>query len=66
MKRLWIVGFLVLLLGMAAYFWTANPGRTPAGQSQLREIKGESLDALKSEFNQAAAGYRVIVLLSPT
>ena len=55
------------ILAAAYYFGGHN---TPRGQRPLVYIGAgggeESLDALKSEFNAAAAEFRVILLLSPT
>ncbi|MEN3338384.1 MAG: hypothetical protein V7647_2060 [Acidobacteriota bacterium] len=39
---------------------------TPAGQPPLATVQAESLDALRSDFNQHADSVRVIVLLSPS
>ena len=67
MKRFWVSGLLVVLLGIGWYFfWTGVPGQTPPGQAALVEITGTSLDSVKAEFNQASDSVRVIALLSPT
>lgn len=66
MKRLWIIGLVVVLLAAAAYFWSATPGHTPAGQPPLAEISRGTLETIKLEFNRASNAHRIIVLLSPT
>jgi hypothetical protein len=63
MKRRSIVVAVVLaLLGAAAYYRYA-PGQAPAGQSPLANLDQASFE---QQFRAAAAGPRVLVLLSPT
>lgn len=57
-----IVAVIAVLLARH-YFFTYN---APAGQPPLAYLSGGSLDALRADFNRAAGGVRVIVLLSPT
>jgi hypothetical protein len=63
MKRRSIVVAVVLaLLGAAAYYRYA-PGQAPAGQAPLTNLDRASFE---QQFRAAAAGPRVLVLLSPT
>lgn len=61
-KRLaWLLG-LVVAFGIAWYFlWSAV---TPNGQPPLTRLTNEA--AFVSEFNRAATGARMVLLLSPT
>jgi len=63
MKRRSIVGAVILLLlGVAAYYRYA-PGQAPAGQPPLTNLDQA---AFEQQFRRAAAGPRVLILLSPT
>jgi len=64
MKRKLIVTVVVILvlLGVAAYY-RYTPGQAPAGQPPLANLDQASF---KQQFRAAAAGPRVLVLLSPT
>ena len=57
-----IVGSVVLL---AAYVLYA-PRSVPEGQPALVHLSAGNLDTLREHFNAAAAGTRLLVLLSPT
>jgi hypothetical protein len=46
------------------YYFTGH--QVPAGQPPLADLDSRSLDALKSDFNAASDGIRIILLLSPT
>ena len=62
-RRSIVVAAVVLaLLGAAAYYRYA-PGQVPAGQSPLTNLDQASFE---QQFRAAAAGPRVLVLLSPT
>jgi hypothetical protein len=62
-RRSKVVAAVVLaLLGAAAYYRYA-PGQAPAGQSPLANLDQA---AFEQQFRAAAAGPRVLVLLSPT
>jgi hypothetical protein len=54
----------VLLLGLAVVAWYLLEGREPP--SHLISLDSRSLASLKDDFNRAAGGARLIVLLSPT
>ena len=64
MKRKLIVtvAVLVALLGAAAYY-RYIPGQAPRGQPPLANFDQSSF---QQQFSAAAAGPRVLVLLSPT
>ena len=64
MKRKLIVtvAVLVALVGAAAYYRYV-PGQPPAGQPALANFDQASFE---QQFRFAAAGPRVLVLLSPT
>lgn len=58
-----IVGSVVLAAG--AYLRYA-PRRVPEGQPALVHLAAGNLGTLREDFNAAAAGTRLLVLLSPT
>jgi hypothetical protein len=63
MKRRYIVAAVALaLLGTAAYYRYV-PGQAPAGQLPLANLDQASFE---QQFGAAAAGPRVLVLVSPT
>jgi hypothetical protein len=64
-RRRIVLAFVVIALVAAAYryFGTHN---APAGQPALATLDAGSLDALRVDFNRAAAATRIVVLLSPT
>jgi hypothetical protein len=66
MKRTWKIGLTAVLLAIVAGAYFSWPGHAPAGQPILIELDGKAIPALQPEFNRAAAGLRVILLLSPT
>ena len=61
-KSIVIAAVVLALLGAAAYYRYA-PGQAPAGQSPLANFDQASF---QQQFSAAAAGPRVLVLLSPT
>lgn len=64
MKRRSIVAGMAALaaLGVVAYY-RYTPGQAPAGQPPLANLDQA---AFEQQFRSAAAGPRVLVLLSPT
>ena len=66
-RLLLLVLSIVVIIGVGALAWlNLATHYTPAGQPPLTTLDAGSLGALKAEFNRAAAGSRMIVLLSPT
>jgi len=65
-RRRWMVlaavGAIVALVVLPRFF-THN---APSGQPPLGFLDAGSLDGLRADFNRAASGVRIIVLLSPT
>jgi hypothetical protein len=59
-----IVAAVAALAVVAGYYFSRH--QVPAGQPPLAELTGASLESLKADFNQSAAGVRIILLLSPT
>jgi hypothetical protein len=60
---------VLLLLGVFAVvlsWYSYGPRVVPAGQPPLATLDKASLDSLRSDFNHARDGTRIIVLLSPT
>ena len=63
------VALLALTLfpqAVAGFLADLGGSRTPVSQPAVADIDTQSLEALKSAFNRAAGGKRIIVLLSPT
>jgi hypothetical protein len=61
-----LVATILLLLGGGLAWLHYGSRETPAGQPPLTYLDQASLDTLKADFNRAAGGTRMIVLLSPT
>ena len=62
-KKLVFVVLAVLMLAGAAAYYAFIPGRAPAGQPPLTALDTQRFD---QQFKAAAAGARVLVMLSPT
>ena len=54
----------VLLAGLAAWLWL--PPRVPQGQSPLTTIEAPAVPQFAAAFDDAPAGPRLVLLLSPT
>ncbi len=65
-KLLFILILLLAVVGGAFAWARLTTHETPAGQPPLATLDTGSLAILKADFNQAASGTRIIVLLSPT
>jgi hypothetical protein len=65
-RRGWLA--LAVAVALAAAFGRQQFGthNTPPGQPALAHISGDSIDALRVDFNKAADAVRLVVLLSPT
>jgi hypothetical protein len=65
-KRGWL--FLAVAVALAAALGRQQFGThdTPPGQPALAHVSGDSIDALRADFNKAADAIRLVVLLSPT
>lgn len=61
MSSKWIIGAVAVVLLAGVYLGTG--GSTPAGQPPLTNL---DLAAFKAQFNESAAGTRVILLISPS
>jgi hypothetical protein len=62
---------LVILLAIAGVLLAAGvyisiPGHTPSGQPALVDLSPRSLAELQADFNRTSAGFRVVLLISPT
>jgi hypothetical protein len=66
MSRASTIILAAALAAGGAVFYLTRPAHAPAGQPPLVEISGQSLGALKTEFNRASSTLRIILLLSPT
>jgi hypothetical protein len=68
MKRRWrSAALLLLLLAVAAgAWWRFGSRNVPAGQPPLVTLDAAALESLRTDFNRASGGVRLIVLLSPT
>ena len=66
MKRSWAIGLVVLLAAVAGAIYLSRDAHSPSGQPPLVEIDNRTLSNLQAEFNRAASGTRVVLLLSPT
>ena len=65
-RRGWTVIALVAVVLLALAYRQFGTHRAPAGQPPLANLDARSLDMLRADFNRAAGGARIIVLLSPT
>lgn len=62
-------GVVVLagLVVLATAAWYQLSGHhVPAGQPLLADLRSDSLDSLKTDFNGSAESIRIVLLLSPT
>ena len=67
MKRIRVlILVLVIAICAAAAWYTWAPRRTPPQQAPLIVLDAAKLEDVAADFNRAAGGVRVIVLLSPT
>jgi hypothetical protein len=67
MRRYRRLLLFVLVAIAGAFVWLRlATHNTPAGQPPLVHLDSASLATLKADFNRAAAGTRMIVLLAPT
>jgi len=67
MKKRVIIGALVAIAGLVALGWHFNAGgKVPAGQQPLVSLTSENFDQLRTAFNAASGGVRIVLLLSPT
>ena len=64
LRRIALALLLVVLAGFG--WWRFGTRYTPSGQQPLITIDPAALAAMREDFNRAADGERVIVLLSPT
>jgi hypothetical protein len=64
-RKLLAGGLTLAILGFGGWY-TLGRRATPEGQAPLRELRPDSLEALKADFNGARDAIRVIVLLAPT
>jgi len=55
---------VVLLAGLAAWLWL--PARVPQGQQPLTTLEATTTPQFAAAFDDAAAGPRLVLLLSPT
>jgi hypothetical protein len=62
-RILWVLALVALVL---AFGWYASRPVVPDGQPPLVTLDDNSLAALRADFNAAAHGARLIVLLAPT
>jgi hypothetical protein len=60
------IAILAVVIGVALFGWLGLSHDTPDGQPPLVEVTADSMASLKTDFNRAAGGTRVIVLLAPT
>jgi hypothetical protein len=64
-RRRAILLVLALLVGAAGWYFYAGSS-TPEGQPPLAHLSAGNLSEFRSAFNAAAAGPRLLILLSPT
>jgi hypothetical protein len=63
-RRGFLIAGLAALVGAAVFFFGSRT--PPRGQPPLVRLNPTTLEALRAEFNAAAAETRVLVLFSPT
>jgi hypothetical protein len=66
MSRRTRVTIVVIVVALALFGWLGLSHNTPAGQPPLVDVTPASVAALKADFNRAAGGTRILVLLAPT
>jgi hypothetical protein len=60
------VAILLIVIAVALFGWLGLSHDTPDGQPPLVEVTADSMASLKTDFNRAAGGTRIVVLLAPT
>ena len=65
-RRALVFVALALAVVAAIAFGRFAPAPTPDGQPPLATIDAAVLEQFRSDFNAAADGVRIVVLLSPT
>jgi hypothetical protein len=60
------IAILVVVIAVALFGWLGLTHNTPDGQAPLVDVTADAMSSLKTEFNRAAGGTRIIVLLAPT
>jgi len=63
-RRGFLIVGVVALLGVGLFFFGSRT--PPQGQPPLVHLNASTLEALRNEFNAAAAETRALVLFSPT
>ena len=64
-KRSIVAVFVVIiLLSGAAYLWVGSA--TPSGQDPLSTLRPSTFGAFEESFDKSSAGFRLVLLLSPT
>jgi len=64
-KRSIVAVFVVIiLLSGAAYLWVGSA--TPSSQDPLSTLTPSSLGRFEESFDKSSAGFRLVLLLSPT
>ncbi len=66
MRRAGLLGLAALVLVVLAGIYFAQSSHAPTGEPALVDLNRQALTGLQTEFNQTAAGFRVVLLLSPT
>jgi hypothetical protein len=65
-KTLLLVALILALAAALAGIYFSRLSRTPAGQERLTKLTAENFSDFQSGFDAAAAGPRLVLLLSPT
>jgi len=57
---------LVVVAGLVLAINACGPGTAPVGQAPMVTMTADALETVRHQFNAAADGPRVILLLAPT
>ena len=57
---------LGVVAGLVLAITACGPGTAPVGQAPMVTMTAEALETVRQQFNAAADGPRVVLLLSPT
>ena len=66
MKVKYTLTTLMIVMLVAALFYTYGGSQAPAGQPKLESLTAQNVADVRNQFNSAKNTVRVLLLLSPT